>query len=164
MNSSILQTPVDPDSTFCEKAKRYFRGYKITVIELCDGLGHSIPIVWITSQNNVGDAILGGQLIKVLGKLISHKSGSAPILAGDGGFSGPTIEAAAKEAGIMLVNTDLTGRVKDCCADHIFTDDGQKVTRCAGGQEISDFSIDKNGIISSKVRADKCRNCKYFEE
>ena len=166
MNSSILQTPVDPDSTFCEKANLHFRGYKITIIEASDGLGHSIPIEWITSQNNVGDAILGGKLIKALGKLIGHKPGTTPILAGDGGFSGPTIEEAAKEAGIMLVNTDLTGRVKDCCADHLLTDDGQKVKKCAGGQEPepSKSSIDKNGIISSKMSADKCRSCKYFKE
>ena len=161
MTSDILQSPVDTWATFSEKAGKYYRGYKVCIIEVADGKGHSIPVEWVTTQNNVSDATVGSLLIRRLGKLYPDKH--KKLVAADGAFAGSEIDAAAKEAYVEVVNTDLSGqKTSDHLADFEFNEAGTKISKCAGGQTPEGCSCSKDGIVSGKVDASQCAKCKYY--
>ena len=162
MNSDILQSPVDTWATFCEKAGKYFRGYKVCIIEVADGKGHSLPVEWITVQNNVSDALAGASLIQQLGKLYPDKKNKMAVA--DGSFAGAEIDAAAKEANVEVINTDLSGqKTSDHLADFEFNTEGTQISKCAGGQSVNNCSCSKDGMVSGKVNASECAKCQYFK-
>ena len=163
MDSDILQSPNDTTATYTDKNGVSFRGYKCCVIEKADGHGHSMPVEWRTTPNNVSDQVVGAVLIREAKPLFSGKR--EPFVVADGAFAGNEIDAAAKEAGVEVVNTEMKGqKTADHLADFEFDRVSGKITACAEGQDAKDSSVAKDGMSSAVFDASECAKCSHFKQ
>ncbi len=161
MNSGILQTLNDCTATFCEKAGKFFRGFKLCCLENSDGEGRSMPSEWDTKPNNVSDAIMGAILIRRLKAFSSMKK----YLTVDGAFSGKEIDEALKEANAEIINTEMTGqKVKTCYANIVFNEEGTEMICCPAGHEVQTNRCNKDGSVIASLDATICKECPHFKE
>ncbi len=161
MGSDGPQSHVDHSATYTKKYNKDHIGDKLTVIEAVDAKGRSRIIGFAYGPNNVGDSVYGAQLIREANKIFSL---NGKIIVADAAFSGEGMDEAIESVGAILVNTNLVGTVKDCCADHEFSSDGKKLTKCAGGQEPSECTCNDEGKVKAKMDKEKCGKCSHKEE
>ena len=129
MNSSILQSPADPDATYREKAGKQHIGYIANVVE-STGDHSSVITDYRFEQNTHSDSQFVNEKIAELGvqsELIT--------IVTDGSYSSAANIAKAAEHKIELVTTDMAGRKSnDIYADFTFNDAGDQLFTCAAGK------------------------------
>lgn len=160
MNSSMLQNPADPDATFREKNGKQHRGYIANVTESVGESG-SVVTDYQYEQNNHSDSQF---LDEALAEMEAQPEKG--ILVADGGYSGTGHRLAADEKNIELVSTALLGRkAKDAHADFEFNERGDRVVRCASGEEPKSCSYMKqSGQCRVSFPRSTCENCPRRDE
>ena len=157
MNSDIMQSPVDPDATFREKAGKEHRGYTANIEETV-GQNGSVVTDYQFEQNNVSDsAMLKDHLEKM------NEQSEETILIADGAYSGTDNSDLASSKNVKLITTDLTGKDVDVVMGAFeFNDDGTEVLSCpAGNKPKSCTYIKQTGVCQASFAKDVCEHCPY---
>lgn len=157
MDSSMMQSPCDPDATYREKAGEQHRGY-VANIEESVGSNGSVVTDYQFEQNNVSDSRM----------LQEHLNGmpeqEAPVtLITDGSYSGTENHELAASKNIELVSTDLTGREVDpVWGGFPFNEDGTEVTGCPAGHTPKSCSyIPSTGMCRVSFKRSQCEHCPW---
>ena len=161
LNSSILQNPSDPDATYRFKSGKEHRGYVANLVETVDENG-SIITGYSYEQNIHSDnAFLKESLNSIAGT-----EGDEITLVTDGSYGGTENIELAKENHVNLVTTNMQGRKSaEIYADFIFSEDGKRVLKCAGGQTpiTNKFNPQTEQYRITLNRA-KCNQCPYKDQ
>ena len=161
MGSDIAQSPYDPDATYREKDGEKHRGYSAAFSQAKNPDGETLVMDYSVSTNNTPDGTLGAEILE---RMPEAGPGEGATVVADGLFSGPEMEAAAKEKNISIVNTNLTGRKpEDHCADHEFGSDNALV-KCAGGAVPFSSTVNKRGVSPAKFTKADCDGCPYRDK
>lgn len=157
MSSDIMQSPVDPDATYREKAGKQHRGY-VANIEETVGENGSVVTDYQFEQNNVSDS----SMLKDHLEKMDEQTGETVLIA-DGAYSGTgNIELAASK-NVTLVTTDLSGKDVDVVMGAFeFNEDGTEVIKCpAGNAPKSCTYIKQTGKCQVSFARAVCENCPY---
>lgn len=161
LNSSILQNPSDPDATYRFKAGREYRGYVANLVETVDE-NRSIITGYSYDQNTHSDSAFLKESIKDIAGTEDRET----TVVTDGAFGGAENMALAKENHVKLVTTNMQGRkVSDIYADFIFSEDGKKVLKCAGGQTpLTNKYNAQTEQCRITLDKEKCNQCPYKDQ
>jgi hypothetical protein len=157
MDSSILQSPVDPDATFRQKSGKGHIGYVANLIEDVDD-GKSVITGYDFQKNIYSDSEFLKDAVETLG--LQEKP--TTILT-DGAYGGEENISTAKGNNINLVTTNMQGRKPNSIyADFEFSDDGKEILRCAGGQAPAANSYNpKTGQRRATFDRQVCEGCPF---
>ena len=157
MGSDILQSPVDPDATYREKAGKGHCGYSANIEETVGGNG-SVVTGYQFEKNNVSDSAM---LKEHLEGMDEQQEGT--VLIADGAYGGTDNRDLAASKNIELVTTDLTGRDVDVVMGAFeFNEDGTEVLSCpAGNSPRSCTYIKQTGICQISFPKEVCEHCPY---
>ena len=129
MDSSVLQSPIDPDATYRYKAGKGHSGY---AANLTESLGKNCSIVsdYDYRQNTYSDS----QFLKdTLNQ--QDKTDDKTTLLADGAYGGTENHTLAVAHNVELVTTNFQGRKPSkILADFEFSKDGKQVLKCPNGQ------------------------------
>ena len=161
ISPTSLQNPSDPDATFRRKAGKDYTGYVGNVVETVCENGLGVITTMDFEQNTHSDS----QFLKDY--LAQRPESAAPeTLVTDGAYGGQENVNLAKEKGVELVTTGLSGKDPDVVMGEFeLTEDGTKVLRCPMGHapEKSTFH-EKNGMCRAKFLRCHCEKCPYREK
>ena len=158
MNSSMLQSPFDPDATCRTKHGEVWHGYSANFVEAAGPEG-SVVEDYDLQPNNYSDA----QYLKDMISKMGDQEEKTTIVA-DGGYSGFDAKELAAEKGIEIVNTNLTGKEPDpFLADFVFSEDGTAVRSCPNGcSPCSQTFSERTGQCTIHMAETDCRECPHF--
>jgi hypothetical protein len=158
MNSSMLQSPFDPDATCRTKHGEVWHGYSANFVETAGPEG-SVVEDYDLQPNNYSDA----QYLKDMISKMGDREEKATIVA-DGGYSGFEAKELAAEKGIEIVNTNLTGKEPDpFLADFVFSEDGTAVRSCPNGcSPCRQTFSERTGQCTIHMVETDCRECPHF--
>jgi len=161
LNSSILQNPSDPDATYRFKSSKGHRGYVANLVETVDENG-SIITEYSYEQNIHSDSAF----LKESLNSIEGTEGDEITLVTDGAYGGTENIELAKENHVNLVTSNMQGRkAAEIYADFIFSEDGKKVLKCAGGQTpITNKFNPRTEQCRITLNKDKCNQCPYKDQ
>lgn len=158
MNSSMLQSPFDPDATCRTKHGEVWHGYSANFLEAVGPEG-SVIEDYDFQPNNYSDAqYLKDTLYKM------DDSTERTTLVADGGYSGSDAKELAAQKQIELVNTNLTGKEPDpFLADFKFSEDGTDVQTCPNGNNpLEQKHNSQTGQYTIYMSETDCKNCPHF--
>ena len=157
MGSDIMQSPVDPDATYREKAGKEHRGYSANIEETV-GRNGSVVTDYQFEKNNISDSAMLGDYLKGM-----DEQQEGTILITDGAYSGTDNRDLAASKNIELVTTDLTGRDVDAVMGAFeFNEDGTEVLSCpAGNSPKSCTYVKQTGTCQVSFPKDICEHCPY---
>ena len=160
IKTNSLQNPSDPDATFHRKAGKEYTGYVGNVVEtVCEnGLGV------ITTMDFEPNIHSDSQFLKDY--LEQRPEGAAPeTMITDGAYGGQENVKLAKEKGVELVTTGLSGKDPDVIMGEFeLTEDGTRVLRCPMGYtpEKSTYK-ERDSMCRAKFLRCHCEQCPYRE-
>ena len=157
MSSDIMQSPVDPEATFREKAGKEHRGYTANIEETV-GQNGSVVTDYQFEKNNVSDSAMLKDHLEGM-----DKQAEKTILVADGAYSGTDNADLASSKNVKLIATDLTGKDVDVVMGAFeFNEDGTEVLSCpAGNQPKSCTHIKQTGMCQASFAKDVCEQCPY---
>lgn len=157
MGSNIMQSPVDPEATFREKAGKEHRGYTANIEETV-GKNGSVVTDFQFEQNNVGDSAMLKNHLESM-----EVQSEETIMLADGAYCGTDNTELAAAKNVKLITTDLTGKDVDVVIGAFeFNEDGTEVLKCpAGNKPKSCTYIRQTGICQASFPKDVCENCPY---
>lgn len=158
LNSKVLQNPSDPEATFRTKAGENHVGYVGNFAETVDEETGLAIIDSADLQPNIhSDSKFCRAEIEKMAEEEDHT-----VLVADGAYGSDENFSKAKENGIELVTTALTGKdTPDLFADFEITEDQERIQiRCPNGLYPSRCSYDpKSDSWSVSYIAKRCKNC-----
>ena len=160
ISATSLQNPSDPDATYHRKAGKDYTGYVGNVVEtVCEnGLGV------ITTMDFEPNTHSDSQFLKDY--LEQRAEDAAPeIMVTDGAYGGQENIRLAKEKGVELITTGLSGKDPDVIMEEFeLTEDGTRVLRCPMGYtpEKSTYK-ERDGMCRAKFLRCHCEQCPYRE-
>lgn len=158
LNSKVLQNPSDPEATFRTKAGENHVGYVGNFAETVDEETGLAIIDSADLQPNIhSDSKFCRAEIEKMAEEEDHT-----VLVADGAYGSDENFSKAKENGIELVTTALTGKdTPDLFADFEITEDQERIQiRCPNGLYPSRCSYDpKSDSWSVSYIAKRCENC-----
>lgn len=160
MNSSMLQSPSDPEATFRSKAGKEHRGYAAN-LEECVGANGSVVTDYQYEQNIHSDS----QFIKEhLEQMDVQEEGT--VIVTDGAYSGTENNQLAADKNIELLTTNLTGKpTPDILADFEFNEEGTKVLKCPAGHAPKSCSYkEQSSQCAVSFEHDQCAGCPYRDQ
>ncbi len=163
-----LQSPHDPEATYREKNGGRYRGYVTNISETCDPEN---PVQLITSvqtaSNNTDDSQLLAQSLAEQAQR-GHQIDKVTV---DGGYTGPTAEAACDTYGTQLYPSRLRGgksQGEKWGWDNYswqLTDEGSlEQVSCPKGQVAVLQPARKEGRWLARFEDDVCAGCPYFQK
>ncbi len=157
MGSDIMQSPVDSDATYREKAGKQHRGY-VANIEETVGENGSVVTDYQFEQNNVSDS----SMLKDHLEKMDEQTGETVLIA-DGAYCGTDNVELAASKNVTLVTTDLSGKDVDVVMGAFeFNEDGTEVVKCpAGNTPKSCTYIKQTGKCQVSFARAVCENCPY---
>jgi hypothetical protein len=160
MDSSILQSPVDPDATFRQKSGKGHVGYVANLIEDVDE-GKSVITHYDFQQNTYSDSEFLKDTVEVLGPQEDPLT-----VVSDAAYGSLDNVALAEANNIKLVTTNMQGRKPDdVYADFVFSDDGVEILRCAGGQTpVTNSYNPATGQCRATFDRSVCEGCPLKEQ
>lgn len=160
ISASSLQNPSDPDATFRRKAGKEYTGYVGNVVETVNENGLGVITTMDFEPNTHSDS----QFLKDY--LEQKPEGAAPeTLLTDGSYGGQENINLAKEKGVELVTTGLSGKDPDVIMGEFeLTEDGTRVLRCPMGYapEKSTYK-ERDSMCRAKFLRCHCEKCPYRE-
>ena len=161
LDSSILQNPSDPDATFRFKSGKEHRGYVANLVETVDE-NASIITGYSYNQNIHSDSAF---LKESIDSIVGTEECETTVVT-DGAYGGMENIELAKANHINLVTTNLQGRkASEIYADFIFSEDGKKVYKCAGGQTpITSKYMPQTEQCRITLDKNKCNQCPYKDQ
>ncbi len=158
LNSTTVKSPHDPDATYRKKAGVDHVGYAANVSEV-GGEDGSMIEDYAFDQNTKSD-------VKFLEDYLENE----PVheedvdLITDGGYASEELSKKAKQKGITLTTTALTGKKPDeFKADFEFDEDG-KMTTCPNGKTPLKASVYKNGQCRAVFDQSVCKDCPHKDK
>jgi hypothetical protein len=161
LDSNCLQSAHDPDATFRRKGNEEYVGYVANLSETCD---EDNPVQMITDysvdKNNVHDTTLLNERLEEI-----KETGAEEIYV-DGGYYNEEVINNAKEVGIDLHFTNMTGidphPEKLSLADFVI--EGDKITACPQGLASSlSYCNMENGTITAHFDIEQCSKCPHYD-
>lgn len=162
LNSTICQNPYAPESTYCKKDGRSYRGDKSTIVEQSSAAGDSLIAEYQYGSNIESDDAQGAAIIERM-----KQSGQTQdsLLVGDGLFNGTKTQEALKDSGMTVQNTNLSGKkAPDVHADHKLDPETGELIECAGGQTPIKSKRYANGQTRSVMCLGVCIGCPHYQE
>lgn len=155
MSSGMMQSPVDPDATFRDKAGKQHRGYAANVEESVGSEGSIVTDYQFDSNNKSDSEFLKDHLAD-----IGHQDEETVVIT-DGAYSGEENVKTAAEQNVKLVTTDLLGKdVEPVMGDFKFSEDGTRVLRCPAGHEPkSNWYNKQSGQVNVSFPRECCAGC-----
>ncbi|MCL6559957.1 MAG: transposase [Firmicutes bacterium] len=157
--ANSLQSAYDPDATYRKKGSKEHTGYVVNIAETC---ADENPVQLITDytlrENSAGDA----QMLKDRIVAIKERTGVTDIYA-DGAYYSEEVEQQAKESGITIHYTNLTGS-KPAPGEMPLTmftiKDHKIIVSCPQNQHpLSSDYHKKNHILTAHFDLDTCQRC-----
>lgn len=155
--SGIMQSPVDPDATYRDKAGKSHRGYTANIEESV-GENGSVVSDYQFEKNNVSDSSM------LRDHLEQMDEQETPItLITDGAYDGEANKDLASSKNVELVTTDLIGRDVDVVMGAFeFSEDGKSVLKCPAGNAPKSCSyIKQTGACQISFHRDQCATCPF---
>ena len=152
--SGMLQSPYDPDASYRTKAGRHHKGFVANFEECCGERG-TIVTNYQYAPNNASDPELLRQCLEEDGVA----EGGA-LLVADGAYDGEGNIGLARDMGVELVTTSLSGRdPEDCMADCRWSDDRRELLACPAGNRPNRCSCDAGGRVRASFDRATCEGC-----
>lgn len=160
--SGSLQSAHDEDATFRRKGDVSQSGYVLEISETCDKENTFQLITDYTVEpNNISDVeILQGRL-----KGISETTGCTDMYV-DGGFHSEDVHKTAKENGIEIHLTNMSGTEPTKrlpVTDFDIDETTNVINKCPGGYIPSRAGV-SSGQTSAHFPHEACANCKFWEQ
>ena len=158
ISPTSLQNPSDPDATFRRKAGKDHTGYVGNVVEtVCEnGLGI------ITTMDFEPNTHSDSQFLKDY--LAQRPEDAAPeTLVTDGAYGGQENVNLAKEKGVELVTTGLSGKDPDVIMGEFeLSEDGTRVLRCPMGHAPEKCTYkERDSMCRANFLRCHCEKCPY---
>jgi hypothetical protein len=163
-----LQSPHDPEATYREKNGERYRGYVTNISETCDPEN---PVQLITSvqtaSNHTDDSQLLAQSLAEQAER-GHKVEKATV---DGGYTGPTAEAACQAHGTQLHPSRVRGGQSqggkwgwDRYRWQLSDENVPEQVGCPHGQVARLQPARKAGRWLAQFELDACAACPFFQK
>ena len=160
ISPNSLQNPSDPDATYRRKAGKDHTGYVGNLVETVSDNGLGVITTMDYEQNIYSDP-------QFLRDYLEQRPEDAPAetLVTDGAYGGQENINKAKEKGVELVTTGLSGRDPEIIMGEFkLSEDGTKVLSCAMGHapEKSTYK-ERDSMCRAKFHRSHCEKCPYRE-
>jgi hypothetical protein len=154
ISGSSLQSPHDPDASYRKKSGTGQSGYTLTLTETCaDENEMQLITGYEVNPNIISDvAILEGQLEAL-------QENGCRDLYGDGGYHSPALDEDAKEKGMNIHVTAMTGTQSNAklpLMDYQWEDD--IIYECPGGEKPFRTSVNNSQTIAY-FKSETCAVC-----
>lgn len=160
MNSTVMQSPADPDATYRVKAGKAHRGYTANVEESVSVNG-SVVTDYAVDTNNTSDSTLLNR------RLDSMETSDLEVtLVADGAYSGTENVNKAASKNVRLITTDLTGKdIDPVVGAFVLNKEQTRILRCPAGHEPKSSNyIRQNGICTASFERELCAHCPYQKQ
>ena len=161
IESTSLQTPVDPESTYRYK----YKGNTGYVADIEEAVNDGNPMItdWSVHQNVKSDSeIMKEHLESLEDKPTDEEIKVIEIT--DGAYYSEELRELAESKNVELHPTELVGKKSDCgnLLDYKIDDKSHQVLECPNGCEPVENSYDvEKKLITAKFDKDKCATCPY---
>ena len=160
ISPNSVQNPFDTTMTYRYKRGQH-HGFVMNVAEVIDGTGNGIVIHVGVEPNTLSDSNMAEQYVAE-----QPDHGPKQILTADGAYNSEKLNEMAKEKGISICNTSLTGSVpKDVYADFVLDETGLKLLQCPIGKvpESSKCNL-RTGMITARMPDNCCYGCPHRDD
>ena len=106
ISGDSLQSPHDPEATYRHKHEQGYKGYVTNLSETCDPAN---AVQLITSVQTAPNCVDDGQLLADTLTDLAQRQVAIDQATVDGGYNGPTSEAACRRHGVQLRPTTIRG-------------------------------------------------------
>lgn len=160
LNSSIVQSPTDPDATYREKAGHEHRGYVANVEESVSKNGSQITD-YRFEKNTKSDSAMFKEHLDDMGQQDEEVT-----IVTDGAYCGAENQEKAAENNVKLITTDLTGKeVPEIIGKFELNEEGTRVLKCPAGYAPKSTSyIRQTGTCTASFSKNCCENCPHRGE
>ena len=160
ISADSVQNPFDTTMTYRYKRGKH-HGFVMNVAEVIDGEGSGIIIHADVEPNTASDSSMAEKYVEQ-----QPDNGAKQTLTADGAYSGEKLEKTAKQKGIDIRNTSLTGSAPyDIDADFEMSEDGERIVRCPMGKEPESNRYNpKTGMVTAIMPENCCANCPHRDE
>lgn len=165
--ASALQSPTDKDATHRKKAGKDYVGYVGNIVESFEENGVAIIDSYDLQPNSYSDPTFSKDVIAEIEGIAGEEGsgdGTATVqLIVDGAYYAHEIDVLAKDKGIDMIPTALTGRKDgaDSLNGFIIDDENKKIKTCPSNQEMMDSNY-SNGRYFAHIEKSKCEGCPHF--
>ena len=155
ISADSVQNPFDTTMTYRYKRGKH-HGFAMNVAEVIDGDGNGIIIHADVEPNTASDSSMAEKYVEQ-----QPDSGAKQTLTADGAYSGDKLEKMAKQKGIDIRNTSLTGSAPyDIDADFEMSENGERIVRCPMGKEPKSNKYNpKTGMVTAIMPENCCATC-----
>ena len=160
ISPSSVQNPFDTTMTYRYKRGQH-HGFVMNVAEVIDDAGNGIVIHAAVEPNTVSDSSMAEQYVAE-----QPENGAKQTLTADGSYSGDRLNEMAREKGIEIRNTSLTGSLPyDIDADFVLDETGTKILQCPVGKVPESCKCNlRTGMITARMPDNCCENCPHRDE
>ena len=160
ISADSVQNPFDTTMTYRYKRGKH-HGFVMNVAEAIDGEGNGIVIHADVEPNTASDSSMAEKYIEQ-----QPDNGTKQVLTADGAYSGEKLDKMAKQKGIEIRNTSLTGSMPyDIDADFEMSEDGEQMIRCPAGKEPEANKYNPNtGMVTATMPENCCATCPHRDE
>lgn len=168
MDGGSLQSPHDPEATYREKNGASYKGYVTNLSETCDPAN---PVQLITSVQTASNNTDDGQLLAATLDDLAERGIPVNEATVDGGYNGPTAEAACAYHQVTLRPTTIRGgqsapdRFGWEKYEWTWDKDGQPETvSCPWGQTAFLQPGHQSDWWLARFDRQSCADCPFFEK
>jgi hypothetical protein len=168
MSGDSLQSPHDPEATYRQKNGQSYKGYVTNLSETCDPEN---PVQLITSVQTATNTTDDGHLLAATLDDLAARQVAIEQATVDGGFNGPTSEAACRQHGVKLRPTTIrggqgaAGRFGWEAYTWTLDEAGQpSLVTCPKGQTASVEPGGKAGWFLARFDEQLCAECPFFKK
>lgn len=167
ISGESLQSPRDPEATYRHKHEQGYKGYVTHLSETCDPENE---VQLITSVQTAPNCVDDGQLLADTLADLAQRQVVIDQATVDGGYNGPTSEAACREHDVQLRPTTIRGgQTKEGIfgweAYHWTLDEAREpvLVRCPPGQTVT---VERGRIPQrylARFESAVCAACPFFQ-
>jgi hypothetical protein len=168
MDGGSLQSPYDPEATYREKNGESYKGYVTNLSETCDPAN---PVQLITSVQTASNKTDDGQLLAASLDDLAERGIEVNQATVDGGYNGPTAEAACTQHQVSLRPTTIRGGQgspdRFGWEKYEWTwdkEDQPDTVTCPGGQTAALQPGAKSPWWLARMDRAKCAECPFFDK
>jgi hypothetical protein len=158
-----LQSAYDEDATYRVKGDKRGSGYAVNITETCS---ESNDTQFITDYDTAPNIKSDVKFIKERLPKITEKTDCEHMYT-DGGYYSPEVIELAKEEGVTMHYTDMTGRKpspdKLSVTDFQFDESSKRIISCPKGKEPIKNTITKD-YIAAHFNREICSHCEFRDK
>lgn len=160
ISADSVQNPFDATVTYRYKRGQH-HGHVLNVAEVCDDEGNGILLHGTVEPNTQSDSRMAEEYIEQL-----PDDGQARRMIMDGAYNSDRLEELAKEKGVEIQMTSLTGKSpEDIAADFALNEEGTEIESCPAGKIPTSCKYNpNNGQITATMPQNCCAACPHKEQ